>query len=367
MEQIKTPFLLATLEYPPQVGGVASFCAQVIKALPAHSIQVISNQEHRLLAKWGWPKWIKSALVLFKEAKRNQVKGVVVAQVLPLGAAAVLARFFYPFSLSIMVHGLDVLGPLSSTRKRWMLRLILNSANCIIANSRYTAKVVQHMGIDPKKITVLPLGPHHTPEAPREHEVWLQSLGVTPDDIIILSAARLVRRKGIDQMIAVLPEVIKQVGKKVKLVVVGDGPDKARLQSLVREAGLTNSVIFTGQVSDPQLNLLFSRCVIFSLPNREEPGGDVEGFGIVFIEANAFGKPVIGGKSGGVPDAIEDGVNGFLVEPLNRAMLLKALLRLLQHPEVAHTLGEQGKLRVAEHFDWKTNVHALAEQLGIPE
>lgn len=364
------PMILATLEYPPQVGGVASFCAQFVKALPQKSIHVVTNEHGKLLSSHWWPRWLKAVRTLYMLSKDKKVSGIIVAQVLPLGTAAVVVRWLTHVPFHVMVHGLDVLSPQQSWRKKTLLTWVLRSAQSIIANSTYTAKVVEQLGIQSKKIVILPLGPHLQPQAEitsqeMYNQTWLQSLGISPQDTIILSAARLVKRKGIDQVIRVLPEVIKRVHAPIKLVVAGDGPDGERLKNLAQQSGVQGSIIFTGKVTDEQLTQLFARSYCFVLPTREEPGGDVEGFGIVFLEANAFGKPVVGGKSGGVPDAVIDGLNGYLIEPQSLSMLLKAIMSLIEHPEIAQKMGEQGKSRVITQFNWATNVRLLAQQIGI--
>lgn len=361
------PFVLATLEYPPQVGGVASFCAQLVKALPKESLRVVTNEHNELLSKFIWPHWFKAMRTLYTEVKKTQARGIIVAQVLPLGTAALVVRMFTQIPVYIMVHGLDVLRPQQSWKKKLLLKCVLHSAQGVIANSRYTSKLVEHLGIYPKKIMVLPLGPHIQPTPDMQlDQTWLHSIGIQPEDTVLLSAARLVRRKGIDQVIQVMSEVTKRFPQPVKLVIAGDGPDKHRLEQLSDASGVRESMLFTGKVSDEQLKQLFARSYCFVLPTREEPGGDVEGFGIVFLEANAFGKPVIGGKSGGVPDAVIDGLNGYLIEPNSLRMLLKAILSLLEHPEIAERMGQQGKLRVTEQFNWSMNARLLAKHIGIP-
>lgn len=369
MEDISSPerpsYILATLDYPPQVGGVASFCAQFVKALPAGTIQVITNQHRELLARWFWPRWFKSILTLWKAVKQSQAKGIIVAQVLPLGTAAVIVGKILHLKVYVIVHGLDVLSPQRMWRKKIVLTWVLQSATAVIANSRYTAGLVQKLGIGHDRVCVLPLGPHIQPSQLTDDPTWLNSLQIPAESTVVLSAARLVKRKGIDQLIHIFPAVIGQIKQPAILVIAGDGPEAAHLKQLTASSGVKDQIIFTGRITDEQLAQLFQRCQLFVLPTREEAGGDVEGFGIVFLEANAFGKPVIGGKSGGVPDAVVDGLNGYLVEPTNSGMLLKAMIKLIEHPEVAERLGEQGKKRVFEQFNWQTNVQLLAKHLDL--
>lgn len=369
MEEVKlipsTSYILATLEYPPQIGGVASFCAQFVKALPQGTITVVTNHNNQLLSKFIWPRWFKSIFTLWKTAKQTQAHGIIVAQVLPLGTAAVVVGKLLRIKVYVMVHGLDVLQPQQSWRKKRLLTWVLTSATAVIANSHYTAGLVQDLGVGHERVCILPLGPHNQPSAAVSGTHWIQSLNIPPSNTVILSAARLVKRKGIDLVIGLMPELVSRVTVPLTLMVVGDGPEEARLKDLAQKSGVSEKIIFTGRITDDQLVQLFERCQLFVLPTREEVGGDVEGFGIVFLEANAFGKPVIGGKSGGVPDAVVDGLNGYLIEPNNPEMLLKAMMKLIEHPEVAERLGEQGKKRVVEQFNWQTNVLALAKHLGL--
>lgn len=360
--------ILATLEYPPQVGGVASFCAQLVKALPKSTVSVVTNHHHELLFRLFWPRWIKSIFTLRKILHQSQAQAILVAQVLPLGTAAACLSKFKGIPVHILVHGLDVLQPQLRWRKKIMLRWVLRSATSVIANSRYTASLVQQLGIGHEKISILPLGPHIQPSLLQTgDEHWLASLGIPADARVVFSAARLVKRKGIDQIIQILPNLRRQVEGDVYLVIAGRGPEEESLKQMAKTCQVQNKVIFTGQVSDQQLAQLFQRCDVFVLPTRPETDGDVEGFGIVFLEANVFGKPVVGGKTGGVPDAIVDGLNGYLVEPNNLNMLYKAVLKLLERSDIAGRLGQQGKKRVSEQFDWGKNVAILARHLKIVE
>lgn len=365
MEEINKPYIFATLEYPPDVGGVASYCYDFVHNVPAGAVEVVTNQKNQLLFQHVWPRWIKAVCSLYTLVQQRKAKGIIVAHVLPIGTAAVLVGMCTSVPVIILVHGLDVLRPQGQWWKKKLLYFVLQRSTRIIANSRYTARSVQLMGIPGKKVSILPLGPHHIPKPDfQPDENWLESIGLTAGQPLLLSVARLVPRKGIDTVIHILPSVLKDT-PQVKYIIAGEGPEREKLQQLVVDRGLQKAVIFAGRVSDTQLASLYQRCSVFVLPTREEAGGDVEGFGIVFIEANAFGKPVVAGKSGGVEDAVQDGLNGFLVEPDNPDMLLQALRELLGNPVLAQRLGEQGRQRVQDQFNWKENVSYIAQQLDM--
>src|SRR5262249_23915091 len=139
----------------------------------------------------------------------------------------------------------------------------------------------------------------------------------------------------------------------VTYLIVGDGADRARLESLAVTVGVRNHVVFAGQVMDSDLPDVYALSNVFIMPSRTQLSAcDVEGFGLVFLEANACGKPVIGGRSGGIPDAIVDEETGFLVNPTEPDEIANVLVRLLSNAELAKRLGENGRSRVLNDFSW---------------
>jgi len=168
------------------------------------------------------------------------------------------------------------------------------------------------------------------------------------DKKVILTVGNLVERKGHDMVIQSLPEVLKMVPNVVYLI-VGTGERKQHLKQMVADLDLGNQVIFVGRVTDMELSEYYRACDVFIMPSREV-GGNVEGFGIVFLEANACSKPVIGGKSGGIGDAVADGFSGILVDPVSIGEISQGLITLLTDDYLAKKLGTQGRKRVEERF-----------------
>jgi phosphatidylinositol alpha-1,6-mannosyltransferase len=147
----------------------------------------------------------------------------------------------------------------------------------------------------------------------------------------------------------------------VRYVVAGAGPEEPRLRDLAREVGCAAHVRFIGSVSGEDLEALYAACDIFVMPSRALAQRDgVEGFGIVFLEAGACAKPVVGGRSGGISDAVLDGVTGLLVDPTDAAELEAVLIRLLDDPVEARRLGAQGRQRVeALARSWQPTVKQI--------
>jgi phosphatidylinositol alpha-1,6-mannosyltransferase len=161
-----------------------------------------------------------------------------------------------------------------------------------------------------------------------------------------------VARKGHDMVIRVLPRVLQKV-PNVTFLIAGDGPYRGQLEQVAAAVGVQDRVIFANKISDQDLPDVYALSDVFVMPSRAQlEKCDVEGFGLVFLEANACGKPVIGGRSGGIPDAIVDGETGLLVNPHDLEDIASALIRLLSDHELADRLGEQGRLRVVNKFNW---------------
>jgi phosphatidylinositol alpha-1,6-mannosyltransferase len=180
----------------------------------------------------------------------------------------------------------------------------------------------------------------------------------------VLTVGNLVERKGHDMVIQALAQVIRQVPGTTYLV-VGDGPYRDHLDRLARAAGVRDRVVFAGRVDADRLPDIYALCDVFVMPSRIRPTErDVEGFGLVFLEANACGKPVIGGRTGGIPEAIVDGKTGFLVEPESVPDIAGRLATVLTDPELAAEMGRQGRSRVQTGFSW-VDAAARVQELVI--
>src|SRR5262249_14775190 len=149
---------------------------------------------------------------------------------------------------------------------------------------------------------------------PLSSQLRMRLLGTRASGPVILTVGSLVERKGQDMIIRALPLIANAV-PGVSYLIVGDGPYKANLKTLVTSMGLQDRVVFTGRVSDEELPEFYALSDVFAMPSRAcLDSNDVEGFGMVFLEAGATGKPVVAGRSGGIEDAVVDGVTGLLVD-----------------------------------------------------
>lgn len=357
--------LLITLEYPPQIGGVANYYANLVAQLPEEKIEVMTNAEHQLLFNFPiWPRWLRALVTVRKKILQENFKTLIVGQVLPLGTVALVLKKMMEIDYIVMTHAMDITVPQKYPRKKWLMKQILNNAKQVVTVSQYTRTEIQKMmeGKKQHRITIIPPGPNITAEKYPDARAKIDK-ETLENKKIILSVGRLVKRKGHDMVIKAMPLVLKKF-PDAKYLIVGEGEYRAELEQLVKKLKLENSVNFLGALKDDQqVAALYHDCNLFIMPSRQLENNDVEGFGLVFLEANSFGKPVIAGNSGGVTDAVVDGQTGFLVEPEDKQMISKAIIQLLYNPELAQKLGKQGAERVKEKFSWSLQAQRLMHLL----
>jgi phosphatidylinositol alpha-1,6-mannosyltransferase len=191
---------------------------------------------------------------------------------------------------------------------------------------------------------------------------------------VLLTASRLNlgdAYKGHDSIIAALPYIEAAIGRPVEYRVVGSGDGLDRLRGLAQQHGVAGRVRFLGRLDEAGLIREFLACDVFVMPSRRDPtrGGSFrgEGFGIVYIEAAAVGKPVVASSQAAAPEAIRDGVTGFAVDPYSETAIAEACARLLASPELARTMGEEGRRWVRSEFSREAFDRRLAAALSDSE
>jgi phosphatidylinositol alpha-1,6-mannosyltransferase len=180
-----------------------------------------------------------------------------------------------------------------------------------------------------------------------------------PGDILLLSVGRLQRRKGHDIAIQAIATLRTRL-PNLRYVIAGDGEERSRLERLAADLNVQDRVFFAGIVSDADLPAFYAACDIFLLPNRVDEG-DIEGFGIVFLEAAASGKPVIGGNNGGVPEAVDRDVTGLLVDGADVWAVAAAIADLATSEERRGRMGLAGRVRAHGSFSWQRAAAAVSE------
>jgi len=311
-------------------------------------------------------------------AVRLRPRAIVAVRAVPEGVIACAVSRLLRIPVVVFAHGEEVNRSLPGQRakrrrritnylKQRMLWGAYRKAKRIIANSHFTASLLAEGGIAPDKVVVVHPGtdPEKFRPMPKDPDLVRQlEIG---DGQVLLTLGRLTPRKGHDTIIGVLPTVLKKYPDTI-YVIAGCGEYQDSLQKLATDCGVSEHVRFIGKAPDELLSALYNLADIFVMPNRcIATSGDIEGFGIVFLEAGCCEKPVIGGRSGGVPDAIADHESGVLVDGASVDEVAEAIVDLLGNPEQARILGQNGRERVLREFTWDhsaTAIRKLIDSLG---
>ena len=365
--------LLLTELYPPTVGGSAVLFENFYTRLgPAVSVRVLTDGDRRPRSQSGLPvatvpmtgpdwgvlapaslaRHLRVARALRQARPRPDL--VHCGRALPEGLSARLAGLPY----LCWTHG-EELGFASSSRElTWLMRRTYAGARAVLANSRNSAHLLESAwGVPAARITVVHPGVDSTRFHPGADTGDWRRRFAPEGETLFLSVGRLQRRKGHDAVVGALTQLRDL---PVRYLIAGDGPTRQALEDQARDAGVSDRVIFLGVVDDALLPGLYAACDVFVMPNRLE-GVDFEGFGIVFLEAASCGRAAIGGRSGGVAEAIEEGVTGLLVDGTDVGEVATSMRRLAIDRALRDRLGAAGRLRAVARFSWQAGASIVAQ------
>lgn len=356
-------FLLLTLEYFPFKGGVANYYTNLVYYWPKNSqLSVLHNNNNELLKQRGFFRWSKAIFKLYHQVKKNQIDYVIVGHILPLGTATYIVSKLLNIKYAVVLHGMDFSLATRNYYKKRLSQLILNRADKIITANSYVAKLAGDFIKNNDKIKIINPGVKDFSDFNYADNNDVRQKNNLADHKILFSLGRLVKRKGFDYVIKALKEVLsKRPDFNLLYIIAGQGPDSDYLkQTAYEELGpdWEKYVKFIGEVSESEKWSLLSCCDIFIMPSRNI-SGDFEGFGIVYLEANLAGKAVIAGRSGGVNDAVESGINGLLIDPENVDEISQAILNLLDKDFLRLKLGQLGRERALKSFNWKYQIETM--------
>ena len=369
--------LIVTNDFPPRQGGIQSFVHELSTRLPADRIAVYCSDyagSAAFDAQQSFPvrRHPTGLLVPTPGARRRvlQARADFDATSVWFGAAAPLAllapalRAAGARRLVGSTHGHEV-GWAMLPAARQALRRIGTELDTVTYLGEYTrrrlaaalgprASMVQlSPGVDADTFT-----PSVSGAAVRERH------GLIGRPVVVC-VSRLVPRKGQDVLIRALPAIRERV-PDAALLIVGRGPYDKQLHELARHTGVAEAVAFTGGVPAAELPAHFAAGDVFAMPCRTRRFGmDVEGLGIVFLEASAVGLPVVAGDSGGAPDAVSEGVTGRVVPGADVAAVTDAVASLLEQPDVARAMGRAGRDWVQADWQWDTMADRLAGLLDL--
>ncbi len=375
-------------DFPPAKGGIQSYCYETISRLAkTYPVKVIAPQHQRheetrfdseqdfIITRFWIPKrlggWIAIRYFLARVFLWGAFcfflnkKIVFHCTHLVTGLIGYCLNRFFGTSYVVWTYGLEVI----SSSQLWV-KPVLQRGDYIITISEFTKKHLLSFGISEDRIVKIYPGINPLLLKANFQSVWgkieaeysLQGCKIL---LTVGSLTKLQRYKGVDVVLQALPTVLNSI-LKVRYLVVGSGNDTPHLMALANHLGITSYVHFLGLVTDEELAALYAHCDLFVMPSREiiqNRKYHCEGFGIVYLEANAFGKPVIGGNCGGTQDAIIDHETGFLVDPIDINELAEKILCLLKDAELSKRLGENGRNRAFREFSWDRAVFQFRNQI----
>lgn len=352
-------FLIITFDFPPNVGGVETRIQYYIQNLiklnhrvtvialaPIHEIHV---ENYLGATVYRCPSSLKFLFQVFLTVSRITRKDFIDIIHVLTGANTLLGSFSLMYGkikgvrTGIFLYGRDVLRSKNNPLQASLLQLVLLLVDKIGVNSKATSKLLPRRVMHKVHI----LYPGVDVDILKKYEWRI----VSGKERKILFVGRLIKRKGLDDLLQAFKLVLNKV-PDAKLIIIGDGPEMANLCDLIKKLELQNKVDLKGTLVGKELYTKYQECDVFVMPSKKIEG-DVEGFGIVFLEAGFFRKPSVGTQSGGIPEAVLDGQTGILVSEGNVKALADALVLLLNDRTLAQRYGRNARKRVITNFTWK--------------
>lgn len=363
--------LCITNDFGPRAGGIESFVIGLIARAPHGSIIVYTSEQgdtteydRQWLKDYGVEVIRDRSNILLptlrvsgnvkRLARERNIEVAFFGAAAPLGLLARGLGRSGVKNIFALTHGHEVwwskLWPFS-----WALRFIASQINHLTYLGEFTRSQISPAISKKSAQAMIKLAPGIDTEhfAPTQEGAQLRSeLGLANKKIII-SVGRLVHRKGQDVLIKALPALLLKHPDS-HLLLIGEGPYREHLESLVSKLNLQESVNFIGRIQYSQLPKYFCVGDVFAMPSRSRLAGlEVEGLGIVYLEASACKLPVIAGKSGGAPDAIVEGITGVTVDGRDTAEVTQALQKMFDDPTKARAMGEAGREWIIENWRWE--------------
>lgn len=317
--------------------------------LLAQTPGVFYHLSNSILGKIQLPLMICSELIAsFLICRKEKITIIHTHWILPHGIIGVITSTIFSIPHICSVHGTDVTITHSYPILSKIIRIIARRCDLISVNSRYIKGILNSICNDLPDPILIPMGVEHSLISDNQENMKWKT---DPGNPLILFVGRLIRWKGVHILIHAMNMVKKQI-PNASLVIIGDGVCMNRLQDLVVNLHLDKAITFTGRISNQELISWYQRATVFVLPSISVDG-QTEGLGVVLLEAMAFGVTVIGSNIGGIPDIIEDGINGTLVSPENPDELSDQIIKLLNEPELRKKLIYTAFKNVNEKFSWE--------------
>jgi len=361
------PLLVVSQVFPPYVGGSGLWTHRLAQSWPEGPVATLC-QEHPLSRSqerqgnnrirrvgFDFPSWapdtwrsLKSytalARVLRQEIRSFGPAVTLCGRGIPEG---VTARWVGRVPYVTLAHGEEIAACLTSRKLTMLLRYAYRGARLVIANSGNTRRLAIQAGADPARCVVIPPG---VDAAAAERPVSAPSWARRPGAMVVATVGRLEPRKNQVGVIHAVARLVAQ-GKDIHYVIAGAGIGRPAVEQAIAETGMAGHVTLLGEVPDDDVRSLYNACDVFAMPSIQH-GPSIEGFGIVFLEAAAAGKPSIAGTAGGCGEAVVHESTGLVVDGTSVEAIASALATLYDRPELRKTFGHNGQRRAKQEFDW---------------
>src|SRR3989338_96782 len=359
--------LIITLEYPPQIGGIASYVANFTAHIPPEEVVVYApvmkgDKEFDAQNNWKvyrrdtywlfiWPRGLGMFFQVRRIVKKEKIERIHIHNVLPVGYIGYLLRKLSKVPYTIFLHGTDFQLAIQDRSKFKKFRRVVRTAELVVVNSTFLKKKLLERVEDLANVRVnypCPADFFLTTSITEEEKQHLLSQLALEGKKVILTVARMVEGKGYPHIIRLLPNILKEIPNLV-WIIIGDGPKKQMVIDQLQKQGLQNVVRFLGLVPLAELPKYYQIADTFVLLTHPDETAE-EGWGTVFLEAAASGVPVVAGRVGGVEEAVEHMGRGIVVDVQQGKAVVETIVQLLKNPEYAREMGRKGRERVEKEF-----------------
>ncbi|AOY87510.1 hypothetical protein BKP64_04610 [Marinobacter salinus] len=373
--------LLITEIFPPTHGGSGRWFWEIYRRFPFGTVQVLTDENpdsesadaefpHRVFRDslsspvWGiaslkglvfyWKLWRRVDQI----SRSHSIQQVHCGRLMPEGLVALLNKMRRSIPYTCYVHGEDVEIARTSREISILTRWVMRHAEKIIANSENTANILRSWwGIEDQLVVMTPGVDvdRFRPASQNRPSRW-------PGKRVVLTVGRLQKRKGHDMMIRALPLIRNQI-PDAHYCIVGGGEEESALRSLASSLKVRDLVEFAGELNDQDMLECYQQCDLFALPNRRVNNDD-EGFGMVLLEAQSCGRPVLAGDAGGTRETLIQGDTGVIVDCTEPEPLANKVNELLGDPSQLDKMGQAGRVHMEKNFSWDELAVRAIERLG---
>lgn len=375
--------LLISEIFPPVNGGSGRWFWELYRRLPredyviaagespqaaafdkTHDLHVtrlpLSSNSWGLLSLTGLGFYWRSLALLIKLMRANNIQKVHCGRCLPEGVMGLLLKVIKGTPYLCYIHGEDVETASSSRELSFLVSRVLRHASVLICNSRNTQSILlERWKVPEEKTRVLHPGMDAERFVPAPYSIEVRDSLGWGNRPVILTVGRLQKRKGHDMLIQALPSIREHI-PNILYAVVGEGEEEAQLKKLGADYNVEESVLFMGAIADENLIECYQQCTLFALPNRNV-NGDIEGFGMVLVEAQSCGKTVLAGDSGGTKETMIPGLTGHIINCENPKIISACLIDLISQKKIGVTSSYLGREFVVNNFSWDAHSVAAAE------